>query len=254
MKKILLGLLILPCFIAATTLHTNQVSSNGNTDRTTFKIMEVAYLWNLLKQDYEPNRDTDGTWLDVGLRSKYAMAKNYASLEILETTFGMPVFLRGPHGEQMDFNSNTSFGYYNPAFIQALQTSLTSALENPMFRKVLKQVYGQHLKSMALTYQDAYRYLNEDAAQLEALQMKYLWMLGQPEGTTAGSFQEEFRDYATNGYFADKVAATAYKKKNPNEDWYEKVTAPGFWLRRSIDGTDKQFYELLNRLISEMEQ
>ena len=84
--------------------------SSSNTSPSVFKIMEVTYLWDLLAMNYEPNRERDDTWLDVGLRSKYAMAKNYASLSILEETFDEDVFLRGPHQGDMDFNSTTSFG------------------------------------------------------------------------------------------------------------------------------------------------
>ena len=210
-------------------------------------------MWDFLNQEYEPIMGRDDTWLNAGFRSKYATAKKYASLEIIETTFGIPVFVRGPHKGDMNFNSKTSFGYYNPEFISKLKSNIEIALRYPVFKKVIKQTYRQYFKSMALTYKDAYRFLNDDPEKLAELKAKYLLELAKPEGTSNGSFQEEFRDYADNGYFSDDAERREYKIKNPNANWYEQVTAPSFWLRRSIDGTSQQIFELLDMIITEME-
>lgn len=250
MKKILLGLLCLPFLIAATF---NQAAPNQS-DPAVYKLMEIVYLWDLVSEGYEADQEQDGTWLDVGLRSKYAMARKYASLELLEAAFGQSVFVRGPHQGDMDFNSNTSFGYYNPAFLRDVKETIEAALQHPGFAKVAKGVYEKHFKSMALTYQDAYHYMHDDQARLESLRSEYLLQLAEPEGVTGGSFQETFRSYADNGRFSNKDEEKAYKLKNPNEDWYEKVTAPGFWLRRSIDGTSDQMYSILNMVITKMEE
>ena len=231
----------------------NNLQESSNVDPSIYKLMEMGYMWNFLSQSYELIRERDDTWLEVGLRSKYATAKKYASLEIIETTFGMSVFIRGPHKGEMNFNSKTSFGYYNPEFISKLKSNIEIALKYPMFKQVIKSTYEQHFKSMALTYQEAYRFLNDDPQQLAALQNQYLSVLAQPEGTTDGSLQEVFRGYADNGYFSDENEVQAYQMRNPDANWYEEVTAPAFWLRRSIDGTSKDISDLLNMIIKEME-
>ncbi len=208
--------------------------------------MEVAFLWDLLENSHEPTRNMDFTWLDVGFRSKYGMYKKYASLEIIEKVFVTPVFVRGPHDGDMNFDSQTSFGYYSPVFIMELRSSIETALKNPVYKKVVKELYNEHLKGMALTYQDAYKYLMKDPKRLQQLQSEYLMMISQPEGTSEGSLQETFRAYA------DQVESPAIGA--PQRDWYEAVTAPAFWLRRSIDGTSGELSELLDMVIKEMEK
>lgn len=236
-----------------TAFSPNKLQQNSDADPIIYKLMEIGYMWGFLSQEYEPIRDRDDTWLNVGFRSKYATAKKYASLEIIEATFGTPVFIRGPHTGDMNFNSKTSFGYYNPEFISQLKSNIEIALKYPVFKKAAKEAYNQYFKSMALTYKDAYRFLNDDPQRLAELKTKYLLELAKPEGTSNGSLQEEFSDYADNKHFSNDAKRREYKMKNPNADWYEKITAPSFWLRRSIDGTSQQIFELLNMIITEME-
>jgi len=207
-----------------------------------FKVMEVTYLWDLLATNYEPNRERDDTWLDVGLRSKYAMAKNYASLSILEETFAEDVFLRGPHHGEMDFNATTSFGYYNPRFITKVHDALDTALKNPVFKKVAEPFYKKHLQSMAHTYYDAFLYIEQNPEIKNNLINKYIRMVAQPDGATEGSLQEHFRTFAED-----------LEKGIQKADVYEAFTAPSFWVRRSIDGTDDDFIKLLEMTVSHFE-
>ncbi len=74
---------ILFLFSSSAFIFTKQQTSNFP-NPSTHKIMEIASLWELLSSNYEPNWDRDQTWLDVGIRSKYAKAKNYASLKMIE--------------------------------------------------------------------------------------------------------------------------------------------------------------------------
>lgn len=254
MKRLLFVLLAAALLVIAPAFVSVEEEQSSQSDPTIYKLMEVTFLWNLLHHEYEPNRERDDTWLDVGFRSKYAMAKQYASLATIEGIFGSPVFVRGPHGDDMNFSSTTSFGYYNLEFISKLKSSVEVALEVPTFNYAIKEVYNEHFRSMALSYQDAYHYLNNDPKRLAKLKTEYLMQLAQPEGTTNGSMQEVFRDYADNGRFINDADKRAYEIKNPDADWYEKVTAPSFWLRRSIDGTSEQIYELLEMVIVEMEK
>ena len=53
--------------------------------------------------------------------------------------------------------------------------------------------------------------------------------------------QETFRTYADQSV------------KQHNSDWYEAVTAPSFWVRRSIDQTDEQIFRILSFLKEELE-
>ncbi|MCR9287069.1 MAG: hypothetical protein NXI23_06715 [Bacteroidetes bacterium] len=236
------SIILFSLFLLLTATAFIPIKQSQNTDPTIYKLMEVTYLWDLLKEGYEPIWDRDDTWLDVGFRSKYAMAKNYASLEMIEAAFGCPVFLRGPHVGEMDFNSKTSFGYYNQEFIFRLQSSIQAAFNNPIYKNVFKRVYQQHLESMAKTYHDAYIYLHADMENLQYLQNQYLYLMARPGGMDGGSFQENFRDFAES------------LERSQQADVYEAFTAPAFWLRRSIDGTSDQLFEIVDMVIKEMEK
>lgn len=228
-------------FIALLTISaftTQQSTTYDDADPGVYKIMEVAYLWDLLKEGYEPNRETDGTWLTTGVRSKYAMARKYASIELLETAYGTKVFLRGPHNDDLDLNSTTSFGYYNPDFIAKVTTSVEQVLSNPVYKKAASYVYQTHLKSMVQTYMEAYRYVNRDQTTLHKYKSQYIMDLAQPEGTMEGAFQETFRP------FAEQL------ERDKGADIYEAFTAPPFWLRRSIDGTGPSIFRLIEMVDS----
>ena len=214
---------------------------NDASETAVYKLMEVTFLWDFLKANYEPQRERDDTWLDVGFRSKYAMAKRYASLELLQKAFGEPIFIVGPHDKSMNFNDKTSFGHYNPAFITQLEKAIETAAQDDFYAKTMKNVYETHLKSMAQTYHAAYLHLHENKKRLKKLKKEYIALIDQPEGTTEGSLQETFRDFAEN------------LEKNKQGDVYEGFTAPAFWLRRSIDGTDKQFFDLLEKVMKAMD-
>ena len=160
---------------------------------------------------------------------------------MIEEAFALPLFVRGPHTGDIDFENRTSFGYYNPAFIQELEVSFETALQNPVYKMVLKRVYKQYFASMAETYHAAYMFIHEDPGYIEEnLKPRYLEGMASPGGMEEGSFQEEFRDFAEAS------------QRNNNADVYEAFTAPAFWLRRSIDGTGYQLFELLEKVMKEL--
>lgn len=219
-----------------------------------YQFMEVAYLWEFLLLNYGPDKERDGTWLYAGWRGKYAMARNYTNLSQIEAIFGVPVFLKGPHKKAINYNSSTSFGHYNPAFIQQLETTFRLAMKHPNYKEVLKKVYQTYLQGMALTYKDAYYFLHSNPSKLKALQEAYNQQLQTPQGTLEGSLQEEFRAYADGEYFSTEIQEKANQLEEFGVDWYEKVTAPAFWLRRSLDGTDEQWLELLELVMERLEE
>ena len=133
-----LGLFLLTAFT-----HLPSSSSTKESDASTsplfYKIKELTYLWDLLVDSHTIDRATDDTWLEVGLRAKYAVAKKYATIEMVEAAAGMPVFNRGPHGATLDFNSNYTFGYYNPEFLATEKSSCKLPLKIQPLRWLHKE-------------------------------------------------------------------------------------------------------------------
>ncbi|GEM_PF-1242686 len=224
MNRILFMLALV--FFTATAFTSLTKTTDTQTDPTVFKLMQVTSLWDLLKDGYEPDRDRDGTWLTEGMRSKYALAKKYAALTMLETAFGKKVFLSGPHNGEMDYLSDTEFGHYNPDFIADFRWAWETAIQNPAFKEVLKKVYYEDFQGMATTYFDAYHFINQNPQFLKGLQDKYESSLNSGGGVYIRRFTDDFANLQT--YYNSSEASTA----------------PAFWLRRSLDGTALQLLEL----------
>ena len=94
-----------------------------------------------------------------------------------------------------------------------------------------QSLYDSELKRYLRTYYIAY----DVGANNREIMDGYLSAIS--EGKDASIYlQESFRDFAE----------TAEKE---GYDVYEAFTCPGFWVRRSIDGTASQFYKLLKLTI-----
>jgi len=198
-----------------------------------YKMKEVFRSWdaNVVQNDfsfYENNH----TYIEEGLRYNYAILKNIASITILEQVIGEKVFITGPHEEQFNFFSDDSFGYYNPAFWSKVKTVIEYSLKNDgVFKQLGKYAYNQHLKKEAQLYFDSYNYLKENASMAQQVTKDY--QTAMKSGGEAGTFlQESFRPFANS-------------KEQLGEDWYVANTAPGFWIRRELDGTAEQIFEIL---------
>ena len=213
---------------------------------------KVLENWGAAVNDYpEPSKEEDGTWLNVGIRYKYAVMKNYLSIEMLEKLSGEKVFLKdGAHADGLDFNNANAFGHYNPKFVGTVHESLISFLINSD-KEVTRNFYENYLQMTARNYWLAYQFVNsgetitwrEQDWTKEDIQATYQSIIeGNTDeyGTGADFLNEIYRSYA------DATEADGY-------DWYEADTAPGFWIRRSIDGTEKQFSELLKAVMEEVD-
>lgn len=223
--KITVAIAITLCFLACT--PTIQSKIETQLDPLEFKIEEAIGVWNGEKaQKGYPDRTVDATWLDVGIRYKYFILKKYVNIQMLEKVAGVPVYASGPHKDGIDFNS-TDFGRYNPAFLRKVKNVLLTAMKREAFNKLAQSFYDGELKSMSRTYHRAYEHAKG---------------LDKNEHEFGGSYsQEEFRAYA------DQETKAGY-------DWYESVTAPGFWSRRVAGGTDKAFIELLEIVLNKYDK
>ena len=238
MKKILFIAFSAGLLLVSTAF--TKIQNPENVPSGVFKIMEVTYLWELLQANYQQDYERDNTWIDSGLRAKYASARRYASLGMVEKAFGQKVFLSGPHGSDMNFTSTTSFGHYNPAFLNSLYNSVETILENPTFKKVAQYVYDDFLKGTMLSYGEAYDYWDQNPEKKEELKALYLKELANPNGTSNGSFlnHQHIRDFA---------------QSNPDLDIFEAYSTPTFWIRRSIDGTEDDILKILQLIYDKLD-
>jgi hypothetical protein len=248
MKKIIqisLGLIVLLVFGCTPLLEVVQESVSQSLYQT--KMDKVVKVWDAEDQKLrEPDKSSDGTWLNVGLRYPYAVLKAYASLEKIEEAAGLKVFVSGPHSKNIDFNSQNSFGHYNPAFVTRTLQTLKNASANAAFKTLAQQIYDEHLKTTARGYYKAYQYVN-NSPQIEG-----------PSGTiTLGEIMDTYKRSMTEegtsagDYIQDIFNAYSSNEEKKGLDVYVASTAPGFWTRRRIDNSDKEFFALLEYVISQ---
>lgn len=181
-------------------------------------VMEAMTNWEAKKAEVG---SLSSTGLEVGLRYKYGVLNEYFNIHRLEGLLGLRVFEKGPHEKEMNFDSD-EFGHYNPAFLGQLEYVMNNALGNSAFDAIGKPFYTKELQGTARTYYRAYMYL-------------------QKESNVISKYGEYYNGEAFRGY-ADVEEAEGY-------DWYESATAPGFWVRRRIDGTDKTFFSMLEKVM-----
>ena len=131
--------------------------------------------------------------------------------------FDENIFLSGPHENEMNFYS-TSFGKYNPKIIAKIYKELKQIFKDKNFRDETQELYNRQLKNYLRTYYMSY--------PIAANNPDYMYDYNQ----------ERFRE------FAEAIEDKGYNV-------YEGFTCPGFWVRRSIDGTSNDFFKLLKLIM-----
>jgi hypothetical protein len=192
--------------------------------------------WDDMTSETDLSPDNIHSWIpEVGVRGRYEIAKSVLGKHTLEGIVGEPVFLSGPHSGEMDFTSKTEFGYYNPAFITGLHEMLAGIFSNRKLVKKTQKFYNLHCRTYLRTYYLAY----DAGANNETVMEGYMSSLSNYDAKSNSDYpahseylQEAFRD------FAEGLEAAGY-------DVYEGFNCPGFWVRRSLDGTTDEFYALL---------
>jgi hypothetical protein len=200
----------------------------------TEKLISAASNWEIMTS-VAPNSIAYTRIPQLGVRGRYNVAKSVLSKAMLESIVGEKAFLNSIHEGGMDYFQSKDFGRYNPAFLTKLQEHLTGIYANKIFVDNFQAFYDQELKRYLRTFYLTY----EAGTGNQELKDRYVAMLNSPAG--GGGFRaielgEAFREVA------DSMEAQGY-------DWYEGDTCPGFWLRRSVDGTADEFYALLRLTI-----
>lgn len=236
LKIFLLGITLLT--LSFTFTHKESVSTND--DNLQQKIKFIASNWSSLYSNADLSYEHIDSWLpEVGIRGKYAAMKTNLSKAILEGIVQEKAFVSGPHGNGITFRSLNEFGHYNPKFLTKLQAQLTPLLNNKAFVNNVQAYYDEQLKQYLRIYFLSYK----EAANNQEIIDGYLFAIDNEASSDASSgrvflsnpssfLQESFRG------FSNAITTQGY-------DEYEAFTCPGFWVRRSIDGTADEFYELL---------
>ncbi len=176
--------------------------------------------------DYFPNG---------GIRSFYCHLKQAFSYGQLEKLAGVPVFVSGPHSkDELDLNAKTEFGHYNPEFVKWLNDHAIPAMDNSVFRRATQGIYDGYVKNLARTYFVTYLQLREVPEYFTLQKIKYKGLMDSGSVPFSYGSMEYFgfADLADAGYNGNVVGPAVL-----------------FWIRRSMDGTDVDFFQGLKRLL-----
>jgi len=236
MKKYLLALVLVFTLFSFTKISKDYVfPKSGFSD----KLISVMQNFNtsFLNCDLDPEKMT--SWItDAGIRRFYYCLSSEISIEVIENYIGEKIFLNKVHDGGLNYNSKNEFGHYNPKFLVKLQKEILSLSENQTFLKLGQEIYDNYFKKTARIYYLAYKYVNSDKKNKKQIIKTYKKNI---------KIQTEEMNYETDGsfYLQEEFRFFAEKKEREGYDVYEGFTAPGFWIRRSIDKTDDEFFELL---------
>lgn len=209
--------------------HSNEQHSNKDLIKSAWlHLGKENKTWSQKQQECETSLT------EQGLRSIYCDVKQILDYNKLKEVSQLNVFRQGPHSNELNLKAD-QFGYYNQDFVIWLQKNLVPAAKDPAFKQVTQPLYERYLSKTARAFYKTHQVLMAQSNYLEEEQNAYLQHLD--DRTLPELYlQEQFRG------LADDLEAQGY-------DWYSANSAAGFWLRRKIDGTEGDFFLLLEKLI-----
>jgi hypothetical protein len=231
----------------------------------------------LLPQDADGftgvHRESCNTYLSEGFRYLYCSLRDVIGLRRLQAISGRRVFLPGgPHDEEFDFHSKRSFGRYNPLFLFWLERYMVpspsgDARTNELIRMAYATQIGPAARALYHTHQVLFASpegAEEFRRRYEAAKTHYVL---RPGGMGYYEFpgrveRVELPIEAARAEYRESVAAGApldlgerfrwlsdYEADVEKDDWYLANTSAGFWIRRSIDGTEPEVFRLVTKLL-----
>lgn len=213
-------------------------------------------VWSALDRTSNTCEDLFDYWPTGGIRIFGCHVFSLTSFEQVVGVAGLSPFLSGPHTQGLDLTSSTDFGHYNPAFVRFLADHAIPAADDPAFRAATQAHYDTYVRPLARILHATHEKLADNPQCAEAERAEYAQAIDN--GYT--------RDYVEPWYFfmhpeycSHRRAEYEFFSRTDGEmdggyDGNVTKTAVGFWLRRSLDGTDALFFEALVRLMNAYER
>ncbi len=205
-------------------------SSEAASGAASGAVGRARQLWLALPESKERCGEFD-YFPEGGMRNFYCHLLSQTGWAELQKIAGMPIFLKGPHSKaRLDLKSRKSFGYYNPELVRWLGATFIPAAGDEKFRALTQPIYDKYVRPLARTFYASHEKLRADGAFLE--QEKRALLAAVAKGRVDEMPYEKYYNY-TGGEYDGNVSKTAV----------------AFWIRRSIDGTDGDFFSDLTRLL-----
>jgi hypothetical protein len=221
------------------------------------------------------------TYLPFGFRYLYCVIRPTISIGKIQNISGLKIFLPGgPHDEQeLNLKDPVRFGHYDPRFLDWVEGNLIPDRSDKWFQGVTQRVYEKSVGPTARALYRSHQILFSDPEQLADFQAKYQ--------VAKRDYQDKFRRHLTNEnmFEVNPVPFESIKQQYQKDiesgklnagfelgedfrwladylsfydsqgldNWYLDNTAGGFWVRRSLDGTEPQIFRILQKVLSTFE-
>jgi len=188
---------------------------------------------------------------DGGMRSFACHIKSLTSLEFLQEASGLSMFIKGPHqGTKLKLGERFQFGHYNRDFVSWMTDHLIPGANDSALRKATQAHYDEYVKPLArlfyATWQkscrepvcfsrevERYRSLIERQKLPEAYYERFFYFMNPEFCAHADGGFDYFYKHGFDGGYSGNVVKTCV----------------AFWIRRTIDGTAKEFFQGLQKLL-----
>ena len=204
----------------------------------------VKKAWmDIYKASFAPDRP--GCTFDYGpkgMRNLYCYLVSNFPYQKLIALSGLEPFVKGPHtATELDLDNTTEFGHYNPKFVVWMKDHLIPADRDDKFKWATEPIYARYLQKTARAYYLAYEIVFSDPELLKREKKRYLENVKARKACCLGfghyyeSFPKDyFGLYLDDDYYVGNILDCAF----------------AFWVRRSIDGTSREFRLGLEKLLT----
>ncbi|MEM7182811.1 MAG: SH3 domain-containing protein [Spirochaetota bacterium] len=212
----------------------------------------VYTAWLKLGESHNHCKEFD-YFPDGGMRSFYCHLQEFLSYRELQSYVGIPIFQKGPHSRgSLDLNSKSSFGHYNPAFVNKLAHLFIPSEKGSLYHKFTQPIYDKYVRPLARTFLAVFVKLHKNRSFWKKEADFYEEFLQEGKQTASYDY-EKFYDFMHPEYIKDGSINTAVSNQylSYNSPWEGNVvkTVVAFWVRRRLDRTYDEFYRGLVALL-----
>jgi len=178
---------------------------------------------------------------EAGVRALYCFARDILSYRSIETLFGEPVFLSGPHSNGYLYVQKQTFGHYNPAFVDWVKDKLVPEANDQAYIASTQPLYDKHLKNLMRAFYRTYvQFTHYPEPFMHERQLLSDITEGRREAIYMGARWQD-------NTMRELIGLDGYAE---GLNWGNLSVALRFWQRRSLDGTADNFFQLMDHVIS----
>lgn len=208
----------------------------------------VAETWTQLPQS-ESNCGSYDYFPEGGTQNFYCHVSNQLPYDQLQRWLGQAAFLKGPHSKnKLNLTADNYFGYYNPAFVNALAEHLIPGSKDASFRLATQGIYDRYIAPLARIHWVTYQKLQQNQAFYHQEVETYRTLVDQSR-MPAMYYEKYF--FFMNPAYPQQQDEDVLMGEGFDGGWNGNVvkSATAFWLRRTLDGTADEFANALEKLL-----